>query len=128
MNKINLSIDLLKLQGAKRMMSKSGRDIVVIDLAESRARPHQNGAVYFELDVVENKNGADQYGKTHWITEPVTKSEREQGIKYPIIGNGKEYRDGGQRANTSSQSPPPAPRYKSSLGPMPEDDGGEVPF
>jgi hypothetical protein len=83
----------MKLQGARRIRSQSGKDCVVIELGTSRAKPHQNGSVYLSLEAVENKNGAGQYGDTHFVTEPTTKEERQSGMKLPIIGNGKEWRD-----------------------------------
>lgn len=106
MNKIGTSIDILKLQGAQRMTSKSGRDIIVIDMAGSRLKPHNNGSVYLALDVVERKDGADDYGKTHFVVEPVTKQEREDGVKLPIIGNGKAWGDGpGAKKPTQREAP-----------------------
>lgn len=127
MNKINLSIDLLKLQGAKRMTSKSGRDIVVIDIAESRAKPHQNGAVYFELDIIENKDGPSQYGQTHFVKEPTLNAERDGGMQFPIIGNGKEWRSDGQRQQSRNEPPPPA-RYQGKPAPAADDDDSEILF
>lgn len=124
MNKIGTSIDILKLQGAQRMTSKSGRDIIVIDIEASRLKPHQNGSVYLALDVVERKDGADDYGKTHFVVEPVSKDEREQGVKLPIIGNGKEWSDGpGARKPAQREAPrreaPPARATR---------DNDEIPF
>ena len=105
MNKIGISIDILKLQGAQRMTSKSGRDIIVIDMGASRLKPHQNGSVYLALDVVERKE-ADDYGKTHFVVEPCTKEEREDGLKLPIIGNGKQWSDGpGPRKPLQRETP-----------------------
>lgn len=86
---IKLKLDLAKLTGAKRMLSASGRDILVIDLAASRLFQAQSGALYANLDCVEKKE-VGQYGDTHFIAESVTKDERQQGVKNAIIGNGKE--------------------------------------
>jgi hypothetical protein len=91
MKKLNISINMLQLQGAKRITSQSGKDCIVIDLAASRAKPHQNGKVYLNLEAISNRDGEDQYGNTHFIAEPVTKDERQSGVKLPIIGNGKEW-------------------------------------
>lgn len=89
MKKINISINLLQLQGAVRATVK-GEDCVILRLEKSRAKPHQNGKVYLNLEAVSNKNGEDQYGNSHFVCEPTTKEERESGAaKLPIIGNGK---------------------------------------
>lgn len=36
---------------------------------------------------LENKEGTDQYGNDGFIIQGVSKEQREQGIKGPIIGN-----------------------------------------
>lgn len=91
MKKVAISINILQLQGAVRATIR-GEDCVVIRLEKSRAKPHQNGKVYLNLEAVSNKNGVDQYENTHFICEPTTKAERESGdVKLPIIGNGKEW-------------------------------------
>jgi len=56
MKKLNQSIDFLKIQGACRATIK-GEDCLVIRLAKSRAKPHQNGAIYFNFEAVEKKGG-----------------------------------------------------------------------
>lgn len=91
MNKLNLSINLLGLQGASLITSKAGTECLVIDLDRARAQKHRNGKVYLNLEAVENRNGVDQYGNTHFVAEPVTKEERQGGVKMPIIGNGKVF-------------------------------------
>jgi len=91
MKKLNISINLLQLQGSVRATVK-GEDCVILRLEKSRAKPHQNGKVYLNLEAVANKNGVDDYGNSHFIVEPSTKEERESGAaKLPIIGNGKEW-------------------------------------
>jgi len=133
MKKTNTSIDVLKLQGAQRMTSKSGRDIIVIDIAESRLKPHQNGSVYLALDVVENKDGENQYGNTHFIVEPTTKDERESGVKLPILGNGKEW-GGKPAAQPQRQQAPqrrgnfPAAKPSESYSKAQGDEEDSIPF
>jgi len=96
MKKLNISINLLQLQGSVRATVK-GEDCVILRLEKSRAKPHQNGKVYLNLEAVANKNGVDDYGNSHFIVEPSTKEERESGAaKLPIIGNGKEWSNEGQ--------------------------------
>ena len=114
MKKINISINLLQLQGACKATIK-GEDCVVIRIGKSRAKPHQNGKVYLNLEAIANKNGADDYGNTHFIAEPTTKDERENGVKLPIIGNGKEWSNEGRQgyqqapARTTRQTPQDQP-------------------
>jgi hypothetical protein len=89
MRKVEISIDLTAIKGAQRMTSNSGKDILVIDLAASRAKPHQNGKVYFNLEAIENKNGPNDYGNTHFVKEKATKEERDAREDLPFLGNGK---------------------------------------
>lgn len=92
MNKLNLSIDALSLQGANLIKStKTGKDLLVIDLDSSRMQKHNNGKVYLNLDVIERREGADKYGNTHFVTETSSKEERQRGVTVPIIGNAKTY-------------------------------------
>jgi hypothetical protein len=41
------------------------------------------------MDAVEKKEADER--STHFVVEPITKQEREDGIKLPIIGNGKTW-------------------------------------
>jgi hypothetical protein len=91
MNKLNISINLLGLQGASLITSKAGTECVVIDLSKARATKHANGKVYLNLEAKENRDGVDRYGNTHFVAEPVTREERQEGLKLPIIGNGKVF-------------------------------------
>jgi hypothetical protein len=123
MKKLNISINLLQVQGAYKATIKS-EDCVVIRIAKSRAKPHQNGKVYLNLEAVSNKNGEDDYGNTHFVAEPSTKEERESGApKLPIIGNGKEWSNEGHQ----SQARPTRQVAKAAPAPL-EDDGGEIPW
>jgi hypothetical protein len=123
MKKLNISINLLQLQGACKATIK-GEDCVVIRIAKSRAKPHQNGKVYLNLEAISNKNGEDDYGNTHFVAEPSTKEERESGAaKLPIIGNGKEWSNEGHQ----SQARPTRQVAKAAPSPL-EDDGGEIPW
>lgn len=126
MKKLNLSINVLQLQGAVRATIK-GEDCVVIRLAKSRAKPHQNGKVYLNLEAVSNKGGTDDYGNTHFVCEPSTKEERESGAeRLPIIGNAKEWSNEGQQpapppARTTRQIPRAQPQEES-------EDDQSIPF
>lgn len=91
MNKLSISINILALQGAHRVTSAKGKDCLVIDLDSSRLKAHQNGKIYLNLEAIENRDGEDKFGNSHFVCEPVTKEERQEGVKLPIIGNGKTY-------------------------------------
>jgi len=105
-NTINISIDYLKLQGARKV-TKEGKDYVLIDIAASRAKlfKRQNGqeSVYGDFDVKSNKDGENQHGKTHFVCEGVTKEERAAKTRMEIIGNGKEFVFGGGGSSSTSR-------------------------
>lgn len=46
-----------------------------------------SGAVYLDVAIWPNRDGAGQYGDTHYIVQDIPKDAREQGVKAPIIGN-----------------------------------------
>lgn len=100
MKKLNISINLLQLQGACKATIK-GEDCVVIRIAKSRAKPHQNGSIYLDIEAVEKKE-VDKFGKTHFVAEPLTKEEREGGMETLYIGNGKEWSNEGHQARKAS--------------------------
>ena len=83
-------------------------DVTKID--KLRLFPGKNGAKYLDLALIENKNGEDQYGNTHMVVQSVSKEERENGIKGPILGNAKTIgRADGPRPPSISPAPAPAP-------------------
>ena len=43
--------------------------------------------VYLDCVVFANRDGADDYGNTHYIIQSVSKEARAKGEKGPIIGN-----------------------------------------
>jgi hypothetical protein len=127
MKKLNISINLLQLQGACKATIK-GEDCVVIRIAKSRAKPHQNGSIYLDIEAVEKKE-VDKFGKTHFVAEPLTKEEREGGMETLYIGNGKEWSNEGKQgqARQTRQASPTrhAPQEQA------QDDGtngDEIPF
>lgn len=104
-NNINLSIDYLKIRGARKV-TKDGKDYVLIDIAASRAkhfkRDGKDDSVYGQFDIKSNRDGADKFGNTHFCAEGSTKEEREAKVRLPIIGNAKEFVfSGGQQQRTS---------------------------
>jgi hypothetical protein len=91
MPKYNISINALAIQGAQRLTSKTGKDCLVIDLDASRIQRHQNGKLYLNLEMSENRDGEDQYGNSHRVAEPTTKDERAAKIQLRILGNAKTF-------------------------------------
>ncbi len=123
MNKLNLSINLLGLQGAS-ILEKNGTEYIVINLDKARATKHANGKVYLNLEAKENRDGVDRYGNTHFIAEPTTRDERQEGLKLPIIGNGKVFSF--EKGTKGHQDAPK--RQESGNATAPEDDGGDIPW
>ena len=104
---INISFDLLGLQGAKKIVGKDGKDYVAICLPESRVNAHANGKCYLSLDVRSNRDGEDKFGKTHFVAESSTKEERQAKQYMPVLGNGKEFVfDGGSRPSATRTATP----------------------
>jgi hypothetical protein len=83
-NKIRIKIDVKKLNKAYFFTSAKG-------------------AVYCDLTVIPNKDGAGKYGDTHFVVQDASKEARERGEKGPIVGNGKEL-------DLSARTKAPAPR------------------
>lgn len=70
---------------------------------KSKLFPGKNGAQYLDA-VMWEMDTPDQYGNTHRIVQSVSREERAQGIKGPIIGNGKLL--GGDTKHASPTEPP----------------------
>jgi hypothetical protein len=130
-NKLNAYLDLAKLQGAYRLRLK-GKDCIVINLDEARAKPSPKNAerIYLSLSLVPNRDGKDDFGNTHWICEPTTKDERESANppKFPILGNAREYDDhgGGQRTARPAAGSPVTSGSDAPMADGMEDD--DIPF
>lgn len=93
-DKLNLSIDLLKLQGAKIEQNQDGSLAVVIYLNESRAKHYPGKGEYgpsafLKMDAVASEKLRNE--NTHFIVEAVTKEERQAKVKMPIIGDAREF-------------------------------------
>jgi hypothetical protein len=126
MSNLTASIDLLALQGA-RLVEKDGAEHIVINLSKARAKAHQNGKVYLNLELIENREPG-KYGDTHFVKESTTKQERDEGVKLPIIGNAKPW--GKPKAqNGGWDDAPRKTNYRTSdaIDRRP-DDGDDVPF
>ncbi len=96
---INCSVDLSKIEAY---------------IAENPTAVIQgkNGARYINLDVKLNKNGADQYGKTHSVAISATKEQRANKEFPPFVGGGKAfYPFSGERNATSFPTRPQRGAY-----------------
>lgn len=126
MSNLTASIDLLALQGA-RLVEKDGAKHLVINLSKSRAKPHQNGKVYLNLELIEGKEPG-KYGDTHFVKESTTKQERDEGVKLPIIGNAKPWgKPKAQNGGWGSEPRKTNYRTADAIDRRP-DDGDDVPF
>lgn len=128
MNKLAISINLLGLQGAVRATVK-GEDCIIVRLGKSRAKPHDNGKVYLNLDAIENSKGHDDYGNSHFVCEPLTKDERLSGAeKFPIIGNARTFGDGPKPQQNSRPAQRQGPQQQEEPPPDAGLDGDDIPF
>jgi hypothetical protein len=121
---INISFDLLGLQGAKRITGKDGKEYVAICIPESRINAHANGKCYLSLDVKSNRDGEDKFGKTHSVSEQTTKEERLAKQWRPFIGSGKEFVFDGAPRSSAPKSSTPAKEHPL----MQDDDNTEIPW
>lgn len=62
-------------------------DVTAID--KERMVSHANGKVYLNMTVFIDPNNPGQYGDHGMITQDVSKEEKAQNIKGPILGNAK---------------------------------------
>lgn len=76
---------------------------------------------YLDLCLIE-KNETDEYGNTHFVTQSCRKEEREDGLKMPIIGNGKEM---SRREKSKPKQDEPKKWEKKTVD---ESDNSEIPF
>lgn len=81
---------------------------------------------YLDLVLIENRDGTDEYGNDGFISESVTKEERDRGVKGTILGNWK--RVGVQREQPPQR--PSAPKRQPPRDPDidPSDDLDNIPF
>lgn len=86
---INFSINLSKIDNSKVFEGKKGK--------------------YLDLTTFINLDQQDEYGKNGFITQSISKEEREKGIQMPIIGNNKVFWTNVDGAESPAQSNQPAP-------------------
>lgn len=108
-NIINVRIDVTKIEKERLYRGKKGK--------------------YLDMVLIPTPNG--KYDQTHMVVQSVSKEEREQGIKGPILGNAEErFRDQGGRFDDA----PPAHKQQLAGAPKADpdwavnDDGDDVPF
>ena len=67
---------------------------------------------YLDVTLMENKDGADQYGNDGFIVQDIGKEAREAGQKGPIIGNWRhlQKRTADKPATASRRQPMTAPK------------------
>ena len=70
--------------------------ICLTDIPKELIATGKNGKEYLNIAIFANKDGANQWGNTHYMTCAPKKEERQEGVNY-IIGNLKER--GGESAN-----------------------------
>lgn len=116
---VSIKIDVTKIEKARLFKGEKG--------------------TYLDLTTFIDTADVDQYGNHGFISQSVTKEEREQQVKTPILGNVKVfYRDGQQgapqqqadyRGHTGSNQPnptyAPAAPPQQGMDSFPDDD---VPF
>lgn len=78
--------------------------INVTRINKERIKLGKNGK-YLDLVLFENKNGKDQYGNDGFVSESVTKDEREQGVKGAILGNWKHIGQAAKPAQPKQDTP-----------------------
>ena len=98
----NISIDVTKLDKSRFYKGKKG--------------------TYAKLTCFVDTEETSQYGDNGTITQELSKEDRDNGIKLPIIGNAKVFWQDGQSKSTNK----PDPQNNQSNG---YDDGhGDIPF
>ena len=82
---------------------------------------------YLDITSFIDLDQLDQYGNSGMVTQDVTKEEKAQGVKGPILGNCKVFwSDGGQtpQQNQQPQQVPPAQTFGQPTGqPAPQPQG-----
>jgi hypothetical protein len=99
-------------------------DVTKID--KSRLFKGEKGT-YLDLTTFIDTENQDQYGNNGFISQSITKEEREQKVQTPILGNAKVFFSDSaspqaqNRAPKRQQSAPPPP-------PMDDDFDDDIPF
>ncbi len=89
--------------------------IDVMKIEKERLFIGKNGAKYLDFTFFLNDE-PDQYGNNGMITQDVSKEEREQGVKGPILGNVKIFYRENQSQPNQNQSQPQGQGYQGNQG------------
>jgi hypothetical protein len=105
-------------------MSKVGVSLKLDVTKMDKARFFKGAkGTYCDCTVFIDLDDLDQYGQSGMITQDVSKDEKQQGVKGPILGNCKVFWTDAQGAPQRQQTAP------SAGGPGPENDyNDDVPF
>lgn len=94
-----------------------------------------SNAVYLELSLVPLKDGPNQWDNEWFVTQALTKEERERKVRAPIIGNARRpFNIGGNGKKDHQPKPAPAPARPSGgpsanhTNPNDKDEDNDVPF
>lgn len=80
---------------------------------------------YLDATVFIDLDQLDQYGNSGMITQDVTKDEKANGVKGPILGNCKVFwNDGGAQQQSPIKVASAGPSHDSAL----DDFSGDIPF
>ena len=102
---INLSIDVTKLDKSRFYKGKKG--------------------TYAKLTCFVDTEETSQYGDNGTITQEVSKEDRENGVKLPILGNAKVFWKDGQ---SGQQSQVRQPQQNNQNNGYDDGPGSEIPF
>lgn len=86
-------------------------------IEKARLFPGKNGAKYLDV-IIKTTDEPDQYGNNGMIVQSVSKEERAQGVRGPILGNVKILK----QPDSGRQLPPRV------SAPSPDPDKDDVPF
>jgi hypothetical protein len=105
---IEVSIDVTKIEKARIYEGKKGK--------------------YLHMTMFLDTEKESQYGDHGFVTHKLDKEERDQGVKSPILGNGKIfYVDEGQSQQPRATQQQPAPQQNQNT-PRGYDDESDFPF
>ena len=94
MSNITGKINLMKLDGTAVVESKTGKDILCIDIEKAKLFKGEKG-VYVDIFLWKNDE-PDDYGNNFAIAKSKSKEQREAGEQTVYLGNAKYFsREGG---------------------------------
>jgi hypothetical protein len=121
---LKANIGLQKIEGARIAKDKTGVDCVIIPVNAANVFVSDKGGIYLNVDIIENKQGEDQYGNTHMITLDIGKDRRAAGEKGAILGNCKTLNFNNRNQPQSAANNRNQPQQK----PQDDDNMDDVPF